>query len=136
MNSRQTPLGFVPLNTESVPPYGPAGAGAGRMSAASTMSVGRNMPAPPATTGISVASGSDAAAASSNVSVMPATSSPPPQSDMSTQVWPAGPTSTTSRSSGNVWLRPLRRTVTLATGLVTPRTAIPDGYGLAGPEVA
>src|SRR5262245_14427921 len=48
---------------------------------------------------------------------------------------PPGPTSSTSMSSENVWLRFFRVTVTLLTLPTTPATLMFHGYGLAGPEV-
>src|SRR5215813_3681629 len=48
---------------------------------------------------------------------------------------PVGPTSSTSTSSGNVWLMFFRVTVTLVTGLVSPATVMFEGYGLAGAPV-
>lgn len=59
--SRQLPLGAVPLKTESVDPYGPAGAGAANVSPP-PMFVGLNVPDT-----IWVPSGRLGAAASSNV---------------------------------------------------------------------
>ena len=55
----------------------------------------------------------------------------PPASDMMIEFCPAGPTSKISTSSGNVWLIPVRSTVTLVTLPDNPETRISDGYGLA-----
>src|SRR5687767_468849 len=80
-----------------------------------------------------LSSGNDTVAVSSKVSVTLLASLPPPASDMSSTVWPAGPTNNTSTSSGKVWLNPRSVTVTFETGAVTPDTEMVDGNGDALP---
>lgn len=60
---------------------------------------------------------------------MPVTSASPPASDIINAFCPPGPTSSTSMSSGNVWPKPVRVTVTFVTFPVNPATEMFDGYG-------
>ena len=127
--SRQLPFGAVPLKTESVEPYGAAGAGAANVSPA-PMFVGRNVPDV-----ITVLSGRFDAAASLNVIETLLMPLPPPLSEARITDWPAGPTSRMSTSSGNVCVQLTMRAVTFVIVPLSPETAIVDGYGLATPEV-
>ena len=76
------------------------------------------------------ASDNAVAAASSSVRFMLLTSPLPPASDIMIAFCPPGPTSKISRSSGNVWVKPVRSTVTLVTVPVNPDTVMSEGYGL------
>jgi hypothetical protein len=76
-------------------------------------------------------------AASSNVKVIPLTGIEPPTSDMMIAFCPPGATSIMSTSSGNVWLRLFKVTVSL---LITSPGGLPemvrgDGNGLATPRL-
>src|SRR5688572_17878192 len=111
--SRHVPAGFVPLNIDKVAPWGPGGAGLPKESP-KPLFVGRYMPDD---NGDPIGS---AAPESSKVSVR-FVATPLPTSDMSTQVCPAGPTSSTSTSAANAgWLNPVRTTCTFVT---VPRLA-------------
>ena len=125
-------MGLVPLKTESGARPEAAGAGAGQVSgsgASPTRLVGLNVPV------TKVAPVMLAAAASSRVRVIPATSPPPPTSDMMTAFCPAGPTSNRSRSPGKVWVKPFSFTVTFKTVPDRPLTTMFEGYGVAAPWV-
>src|ERR1700752_3033996 len=124
-----TPFAFVPLNTLSADPPDGVGAGAGNPSPPSKF-VGLNVPE---TNG--PLSDRLVAAASSNVKVMPLAALSPPASDMMMAFCPPGPTRSISTSSGKVWLKLFRVTVTLVIALLTgwPEMVSGDGYGLAAP---
>ena len=115
------PLGAVPLKTESVDPYGPAGAGAANVSPAPIF-VGLNVPDV-----ISVPSGRLVAAASSNVIETLLMGELPPVSEARITDCPAGPMRTTSTSSGNVCDQLTRRAVTFVIVPLSPDTTIVDG---------
>ena len=101
-----------------------AGAGAGQVSgsgASPTRLVGLNVPV------TKVAAVILLAAASSRVRSMPATSPPPPTSDIMTAFCPPGPTRRMSMSLGKVWVNPLSFTVTFKTVPERPLTAMFEG---------
>ena len=78
---------------------------AGLLLAGALYGVGWDLMAPPAlAAGAAPPAGTADAALSSKVSVTPSRTLPPPQSAMSMTFCPAGPTSSTSTSSGQVWL--------------------------------
>src|SRR6266498_55020 len=92
--SDQVPFGFRPLNPDNVVPYGPPGAGLGKVSPV-TKSVGLYVPEL-----MAELSDSMETAASSKVRVTLLISLPPPVSDMRRTFCQPGPTKRTSRSSG------------------------------------
>jgi hypothetical protein len=65
-----------------------------------------------------------AAAASSKVQFIPTASVPPITSETRINFCPPGPTRSTSKSDGNVWLNPVIVAVTFVTEPVTPDTAM------------
>ena len=76
--------------------------------------------------------GSAAAAVSDNVNVT-LLAFPLPASDITSTFWPPGPTSSTSTSLAQVWLRFLSLTVTVLIVPPSPATLITDGYGVPAP---
>ncbi len=72
-------------------------------------------------------SGIVAAAASLNVTLTFVTAVPPPASDIRSTLCPAGPTSKISKSSGKVWVRLFRVTVTFVTVPPKPEALMVDG---------
>ncbi len=54
---------------------------------------------------------------------------------MMVAVWPPGPTSSMSTSSGHVWSKLLSVTFTSTTVPLRPETVMSDGYGVAGPTL-
>ena len=120
----------MPLKLVSAEPKGLAGAGAGKLSPPvepSERSVGRNVPK------VRLAAGNAAAAASDKVNVT-SLAAPLPQSDINMTFWPAGPTSSTSTSAPQVWVRFRSVTVTLLRVPIMLETLIVEGYGVAAPE--
>ena len=113
----------MPLNTDRADPPDGTGAGAAKVSAGAWF-VGWNVPDVSAPR-----SDSGDAAASSNTSVTLVMSVLPPASDIMMAFAPVGPTSSTSTSSGNVWLRLLSVTVTFEIVPAKPETPMLDGYG-------
>src|ERR1051325_1395697 len=123
--SFQVPLGDVPLNTDKADPYGPPGAGLLQVSLPipSAMFVGLYVPE------LNADAGSVDAAATSNVTRAAVVGPPPPQSDINTTVWPAGPTSRMSTSLVYVCESEVSVAVTFVIVPVRPATVMFDGYG-------
>src|SRR5689334_20048050 len=116
----QVPFGSVPLKVDRADPPVATGAGAGNASTPAPGLVGWKVPP---TTG----EGTGPAAASSRTSVALLTSVPEPVSLRIVACWPAGPTSRTSTSPGNVCVSPDRVTLTSVMPLGCPETAIVEG---------
>lgn len=72
-------------------------------------------------------SGSDTPLLSANVSVIALTALLPPASDIKSTVWPVGPTSKTSISSGDGCVRFTSVADTLVTSPVNPETTFDEG---------
>jgi hypothetical protein len=64
------------------------------------------------------------AAVESSVQLILTASVPPITSETRMNFTPVGPTRSMSTSLGKVWLNPVRVTVTLVTGLLSPATAM------------
>ena len=75
------------------------------------------------------------AAASDKVKVTPLILCPIPTSEKITAFCPPGPTSRTSTSATQVWVKPRSVTVTVLIAPPIPETLIVDGYGVAFPTL-